>query len=64
MTDRTTAEKLLSEVFDSQMLVSKDGCVTFTTPAQALKDTVQGNPNTYKIASALMAFAESGAEHE
>ena len=57
------AEKLLSELFGSRMFVSSDGHITFSTPAQALKETVYGNSNPYKLASALMAVAEGSVTH-
>lgn len=62
MTD-SKAEKLLSILFDSQMF--RDGsCITFSIPAQAMKETIKGNSNLYRIASALMAEVESGVVNE
>ena len=62
MTDNR-AEKLLSVLFDSRMFREGD-CITFSIPAQALKETIQGNPNHFRIASALMAMAERSVAHD
>lgn len=58
-----TAEILLSVLFDSRMFREGDSII-FSIPAQAMKETIKGNSNLYKIASALMAEAESGVANE
>ena len=60
MTGRT-ALNILNEGFGSQMFVSEDGHITFSMPAQALKQTILGNPHSYQMASLLMSIAEADA---
>lgn len=58
MTSRNAANRLERE-FSSQMFISTDGIVLFSVPAKALKRTLFGDPDAYRLASVLMQLAET-----
>ena len=58
MPSRNAAKRLETE-FGSQMFIGKDGLITFSIPAKALKRTILGHPETYHLASVLMQLAET-----
>ena len=58
MSSRNAAKRLEVE-FGSQMFVTRDGLITFSVPAKALKRTILGHPDAYRLASVLMQLAET-----
>lgn len=48
----------LEREFDSLMIITEDGLIVFSTPAEALRKTVLGDPTAYWMASMRMLVAE------